>query len=440
MPQKKISQKTIGVHLPFSAPFLPLIMEFADKGARGFGYGDRETGGLVLAMEELFSFYSRRAAADSAAEIELEDQGYRLCLSLSFPAANPDMRAFNLTWRVSHDSEESLDLLGPMLAARSVSSLRLEFGANERVAIRMTRDREYAAAPAVALPPSDLEGMVRLATPSRDDLRHFAAMVTASASPFIPPFLARPGMAADMLAAGHLNALLALNNDWIVGGLLWRPLTESCSELFGPYLFTSDPEERTLTMLMDEAFGRISHSRARGVLRRQGPLPDYERFFDFLGDLELAGSDDATSHCSYYHRQLREESGGVVYCGAPLASFLADQYDRLCLPRQIRESGGIPRLRDASVLVVELDYPRSLATLRPLCAGRDMADNLTAHLELLREEGISTFIVEINTGRSEETAFAGALEQSGFVPRLLVPDAGQGDLVVYQHAGENTAP
>lgn len=434
------AQASATARIPFNVPFLPLAMEFAERGARGFGYGDREAAGLVLAMEELFSFYSRRAAADAAADIELQDQGYRLSLSLSFPAANPDMRAFNLTWRASHDSEESLDMLGPMIAARCVSSLRLEFGARERVSIRLTRDREYAAAPAVELPPPGLTGTPRLVTPCRDDLRHFAAMVTTAAPPFVPPFLARPAMAADMLAAGHLNALLALNSDWIVGGLLWRPLTEQCSELYGPYLFTPDPDERVLTMLMDEAIGRISHSRSRGVLRRQGPLRDHERFFDFLGDLELAGTGGETSRCSYYYRQLREENGGVVYCGPRLASFLGDQYDRLCLPRQLRESSDDQQRRDASVLAVELDCPRGLATLRPLCAGRDMADNLAAHLRLLGDEGISTFIVEINTGRGEETVFADALEQTGFVPRLLVPDAGQGDLVVYQHAGGSAAP
>jgi hypothetical protein len=441
MQQQTSSQKSATIRIPFSAPFLPLAMEFAEQGAHGFGYGDREATGLVLAVEELFSFYSRRAAADSTAEIELEDQGYRLCLTLSFATANPDMRAFNLTWRISHDSEESLDMLGPMIAARSVSSLRLDFSGNERVAIRMTRDRDYPPVGAVELPPANLTGTVRLTPPTAYDLRHFTAMVTASAAPFTPPFLARPGMAADMLAAGHLNALLAMSNDWIVGGVLWRPLTETCTELFGPYLFTSDPDDRTLTLLMDEAFGRISHSRSRGLLRRQGPLPDHERFFDFLGDLEMAGSSGDASHCTYYYRQLREESGGVVYCGGTLGAFLAEQYDRLCLPRQIREAGGSRnRLRDASVLAVELDCPRSLAIIRPLCAGQDMADNLSAHLQLLGEEGINNFIVEINSGRSEDTAFADALEQTGFVPRLLVPDAGQGDLVVYDHSGGNGQP
>jgi hypothetical protein len=66
-----------------------------------------------------------------------------------------------------------------------------------------------------------------------------------------------------------------------------------------------------------------------------------------------------------------------------------------------------------------------------------MAANLAGHVDLLRGEGIANFIVEINTGRSEDTAFADALAETGFVPRLLIPDAGQGDLVIYDHSGRN---
>lgn len=282
--------------------------------------------------------------------------------------------------------------------------------------------------------------MLRLTDPSADDLSHFAAMAVASGAPFLPTFLSRPGMAADMLTIGHLNAILVTSGAWITGGVLWRPLTDSCLELYGPYMFTADPDDQGLTLLLDDAVGRISRSGSRGLVRRQGPLAGYERFFDFLGELALTGISDAAAHCTYYYRQLKEESSGAVYCTGSLATFLSNQYDRLCLPRQVRETGIDPsRLRDASVLTMELEYARSLAIIRPLCSGNDMAANLTAHLDLLRGEGINNFIVEINTGRTEDTAFATALEETGFIPRLVIPDAGQGDLVIYDHPGGDIA-
>ena len=422
--------------LPFDPQFLALAMAFVEHAAHGFGYGARETAGLLLATEELFSFYQRQAASDTLATLEIEDQGYRLALVLSFRLAHPDLRAFNLTWSIDPDSEDSLDTLGPMLAARSVSSLRIDFGANDRVELRLTRQRDYAPAKAVALPPADRGAALRLASPSPDDLHHFAALAATAGAPFLPDFLAHPAMAADMLAAGQLEAIVLLRGDWIVGGVLWRPLTANCLELFGPYRFDAaadDADEAGVALLLDEAIARISRTAYRGLLRRQGALTAYPRFFDFLGEIELS----AGASCSYYYRQLKEGSGAVVYCAAPLADFLRAQYDRLCLPRQLREGGGdAQRWREASVLAVEfrqVDPAHALATLRPLCAGKDMAANLAAHLKLLRGERNSRVQVEIDTGRDEDTAFAAALAATGFVPRLLVPDSGRGDLVIYEY-------
>lgn len=433
MKQTTPEPQRITTRLPFQISLLPLATAVVEHGAAGFGYTRREGGGLVLAMEELFAFYVRQAAPDSAIDIELEDQGYRLALTLTFRMANPDLRAFNLTWNCSVDSEESLELLGPMIAARSVSSLRLDFGAEERVALRLTRNRDYPPAASVALPPAHLAGPLRLLDPSLDDLRHFVAMAVTAGLPFLPGFLSRPGMAADMLAAGHLHALLIEQDNWIRGGVLWRPLTDSCLELYGPYIFGADVEEQGMTLLLDEAVARISRSPYRGLVRRQGALAGFARFFDFLGTLSLR-SQAGVVDCTCYARQLKEESSGTVYCGEPLAAFLDEQYDRLCMPRQIRPTAGdVSRLREASVVTVEVEYARSLAIIRPLCAGRDMTANLAAHVALLRDQGIDNYLVELDTGRSEDTAFAAPLAEAGFVPRLVIPDAGQGDLVIYDH-------
>ncbi len=433
MKQQLPASRRLGANIPFSAPFLPLAMALVETGAQGFGFSRREAGGLVLATEELFSFYARQAARDSAMAVELEDQGYRLALALTFRMADPDLRALNLTWSCNLDNEDSLALLGPMIAARAVSSLRLAFGADEQITLRLTRNRDYQPAARVPLPPLDLAGPLRLLDPSRDDLRHFAAMAVTAGVEFLPGFLAQPDMAADMLATGHLRALLIEQGNWIRGGVLWRPLTDSCLELYGPYVFGDDTADQGLTLLLDQAVGRISRSAYRGLVRRQGVLAGADRFFDFLGELPLRGRDGLIRHTCYY-RQLKEESRGTVYCGEPLATFLGEQYDRLCLPRQIRPSTTeSAQLRQASVLAAELEQEQSLAILRPLAAGRDMAANLSAHLDLLRDEGIANFQVELDTGRSEDPAFAAALAETGFVPRLVIPDAGQGDLVIYDH-------
>lgn len=417
---------------PFSAGFLPLAIEFVEKAAGGFAFGKKETGGLVLATEELFVFYLDQAAAGTDIELTLENRGYRLILTLSLRLANPDLRAFNLTYRVNPESEASLAGMGPMIAARSVTRLRLDFGADDGLSLQLVRDRDYPPAQAAAPAAVPSSAPMRLLDPTGADIQHFAALVSASGARFLPDFIARPGMAADMLAAGDLSALLAEAEGALAGGVLWRRLSEPAIELFGPYLFAPGGDDALLTHLLDEAVSRIARSGARVLIRRQDRLPGHERFLDFLGELILAGADGTTTAWPHYFRQLREESGGAVYADPQLAEFLRAEYERLCLPRQVRELPAAGARRPgASALAVEFEHGRSLATLRPLCAGQDMAENLAAHLELIGAEGIRNVVFEIDTGRSDDTAFAPALRELGFLPRLLVPDAGRGDLVLF---------
>ncbi len=430
----KISNKA-SLRVPFLSSFLLTAMDFAEKGARAFGYADREVGGLMLATEELFSFYLDQAAPGSALEIGLEDQGYRMVLSITFRAADPDMRPFNLTWHVSQDSEESLDTLGPMIAARSVSSLRLEFADQEQVTIRLTRDRDYPKAAVVSLPSAQDIRALRVVEPSREELFHFSAMVSVSVQTGLPSFMTCPGKAADMLKAGALNALLVRSGEWIVGGVLWRPVSESCLELFGPYCFGGDPGNVIMALLLDETISRVTRTRYRGLLRRQGALAGYERFFDYLGAVRMNGVLGDGERQVYYFRQLMEEAGAAVYCRGRLTGFLQDHYERLSLPRQLRESPiDLRRLSSSSVLTVDLDYPRSSALIRPLRPGQDMEENLRGHLRLLADQGIVNILMEINAARVDEIAFCEALEETGFWPRLLIPDAVQGDVLVYSLA------
>ena len=159
----------------------------------------------------------------------------------------------------------------------------------------------------------------------------------------------------------------------------------------------------------------------------------FERFFDFLGELELVSplAPGETVVWPHYYKQLREESGGVVYAEPRFAEFLRAEYDRLFLPRQVRETAVGDGSGDDSVLSVDFEHRRSLATLRLLASGGDLADNLAAHLALLAREKIANVLVEVDCGRGEEIAFVAALYDAGFRPRLLIPDAGRGDLVVF---------
>ena len=418
---------------PFAAPFLPLATEYVDKAAAAFGFGQREIAGLTLAVEEIYSCYLAQLAGIAHIDLALVDERYQLRLDLRFRMAHPKLQAFNLTYRVDPDDEGSLAGLGLMIAARSVTRLSIDLGRDEQVCLQLIREREYPPATAQALPAVPQSSAVRLAAPSREDLIYFGGLLAAGREALLPPFLERPAMAADMLASGALGALLASAGQTLVGGVFWRRLSESTIELYGPYLLFPDDGDALLTRLLDEAVGRISRSGARALLRRQGALPGFERFFDFLGELELASplAPGETVVWPHYYKQLREESGGVVYAEPRFAEFLRAEYDRLFLPRQVRETAAGDGSGDDSVLSVDFEHRRSLATLRLLASGGDLADNLAAHLALLAREKIANVLVEVDCGRAEEIAFVAALYDAGFRPRLLIPDAGRGDLVVF---------
>lgn len=435
MPQ---SPDSAVLRLPYASAFLPAALAFVSHSAQGFAFGRTEANALVLATEELFTYYLGQTAAGAAIQLRLENFDYQLLLTLEIPLANPDLQALNLTHRVNQDSEASLATLGPMIAARCVSRFNLAFAANGTLQLQLVRVRDYplvqAVAPAARVAPT--EPLLQAAR--SEDLLHLAALVAHSGADFVPAFLMRPGMAAAMLARGDLAAIVAQDGGVMTGAALWKRLSDSTIEMFGPYLFYPDTDGQQMAALLDAVVSSVSRSGARLLVRRQDRLVDYARYFDFLGEVPLRLDDppSAPRPWPHYFRQLREDVGGrAVYADAQLAAFLRREYARLCLPRQVRElpPGGVARA-GASVLRVEFEQERSLATLRPLCAGRDvqeMHDNFAAHLALLQQDGIRNLLVEIDTGRSDDTAFAAVLPGLGFTPQVLVPDAGQGDLVLY---------
>ena len=431
------SPHTASASFPFEAPFLPLALEFTEQASRAFGFGQREFSGLVLAVEEIYSGYLDQLHGSAGIDLVLDNEHYQLRLTICFRMAHPKLRAFNLTYRIDPDDEDSLSGLGLMIAARSVTHLSIELGSDEQVCLHLIREREYAAATPLALPDAPWPAAVRLHSPSGEDIRYFGGLLASRQTPFLPAFLERPEMAADMLAADALGAILASAGETLVGGVFWRRLSESTIELFGPYLLFPDDDDALLTRLLDEAVGRISRSGARALLRRQGPLRGFERFFDFLGELQLATAPVAGGAAEslawpHYYKQLREETGGVVYAEPRFAAFLRAEYDRLCLPRQVRETSPTGSgSGDASVFSVDFEHRRSLATLRLLAKGDDLSENLAAHLALLAHEKIDNVLVEIDSGCDDEIGFSSVLYDAGFLPRLLIPDAGRGDLVLF---------
>ena len=61
-----------------------------------------------------------------------------------------------------------------------------------------------------------------------------------------------------------------------------------------------------------------------------------------------------------------------------------------------------------------------------------MEENVSGHIRLFEEEGWRNVSAEIDLGLPWQAGFAAALLKNGFVPRLVLPHAGQGDIALFR--------
>ena len=81
-----------------------------------------------------------------------------------------------------------------------------------------------------------------------------------------------------------------------------------------------------------------------------------------------------------------------------------------------------------------MERGKSLAVLKPLLDGANMAENLAGHVLALREKNIANILYYMDLSRSWEAAISPALLTAGFRPRLILPNAGRSDVAVFQYA------
>jgi hypothetical protein len=84
------------------------------------------------------------------------------------------------------------------------------------------------------------------------------------------------------------------------------------------------------------------------------------------------------------------------------------------------------------VLSAEFDRSQKIVTLRPIHPGADADKNMANHLKLFVEESLRSVFFEMDLAQPWQTEFTPALLKNGFTPRLVLPYAGQGDLVIFQ--------
>jgi hypothetical protein len=86
-----------------------------------------------------------------------------------------------------------------------------------------------------------------------------------------------------------------------------------------------------------------------------------------------------------------------------------------------------------SLFSAELQRERADATLRPLLPGTDFIANLERHIRFIRKEGFLNLFFELDLGVPWHAEMIPVLTANRFQPKILLPFAGQADLVIFQH-------
>jgi hypothetical protein len=423
---------TLNVHA--DCVFLPVVTSFAENAAVAMGLGQSEALGLTLASEEIFSRLCQTVTAKDTVSIKCSWGGYCARVEFSFPTADLDMRAFNLAVNLSLDDASDIEEMGLLIASRAVDRLHVleETGVMRLI---LTKEKKYPETGNEEMADvRPLENFI-VRTPTEEELMLFARRAAFFyGKRLLPTDLKYPGKLADMARIGEYRCLLAADREGrIGGGILWRWMGAKTMECLGPYLFNQRSNPSMAEALLEGCIKAIAKSPAIGLINRL-PTDDFPiEQFEPLGNLTFFDTEGKPEKLSAYFRNLEEDPGLVVWVHPLLESWLRGEYTRLVFPREIQtvsDAGeGAP---SRSVLAVESDRGNRMATMRPLRFGGDAAGNLLAHLALLRRELFQRIFFEMDLGVSWHSRFTPALNAAGFRPRLVLPYAGEGDLVIFQ--------
>ena len=435
------------------------VTEFVETTAIAMGLGRKEAMALTLASEEVFAYLCASVTLTHDISISCSDGSYYVQLDFLFDAEDIDIGAFNLTAKVSLDDEASLDEMGLLIASRTVDRFCFTQKAGALSKLTLVCNKQYSASsPTELREPADLADYAVL-SPENDAIEAFARRVWAlSSTQLIPAFFEFPGKVVDMIRSGEFAMGVAQGasrrrsfgtmpdkmQGETGGGIVWTRSDAKTVECFGPYLFGQEAGSEMAADLVDFCISGIARTTAVGLWSRfPASLPP--GYFESLGELEMQGSDGSASVVTVSFRQTKDDPGCVVCTDAGLESFLRDKYTQLAFPREIKTDGVCPETRSLrSVIAVDLNRagvqastsPRGSyggqATLRPVLVGSDCAENLAGHLGLLLSEKVGNILFEIDLGESWQASFVPALLANNMQPRVLLPYAGKGDIVVFQ--------
>jgi len=418
--------------------FTSLAVSFAEQSAKAFGLGRTEALKLTLACEEIFVYLCKISGKDKPVQIEATNGVYFVELEVLFDVAHFDPRAFNLTAHISLDDETGIEDMGLLIASRSVERFSFYHDTKGGMGIVLIKEKVYPGiTDAKRLEVEPLKNFT-IQTPEPGAIKLFAQQIVSFYADYpFPPDFCFPGKLVDMTASGEYNALLAVDSLGTVGGGIiwrWRTARKKMVECFGPYIFNQMPESGMAEALTDALIGNIAKTDAICLINEYATPELPKQYFESLGIIDYYAPDGTSLPWQCYYRQLKEDAGCQVWANPDLEQFLREQYRSLSFARKITsvKYGGEAR-PPHSVFAVHFMRTQRMAVIRPAWDGVDASSNLEKHTLTLKNEGIQSILFEIDTGHAWQAHLAPILLENGFTPRLILPYAGKGDVVIFQY-------
>ncbi|HBA56145.1 ATP-binding protein [Syntrophorhabdus aromaticivorans] len=418
--------------------FTPLVLDFAEKSARAFGMTEGDASRVRLAGEEVFGYLCYTAKTGSEVTIEALNSLYSMEIRFTFKTRSFDPYAFNLTAFVTPEDGQT-DNLGLLIGSRAVDRFSIVHNHPRGLVLSLIKEKAYPpwsgdeSTPGVSLKdfvtkrPDD-EMVKRFV---REGVYHYDETI-------FPEAFRIPSRMVDMAAQGDYHVLVAcgtgIEGGEVGGGIIWRFIGEGMVQFYGPYVFDRRLGSDIAGALVDGFLSAVAKTDGSGTYTCYTTADFPVEYFEPLGEIEYSREDGTKQARGFFYRQLKEDAGSHVWASGALEPFLHQVYNRLFLPRQIVfTSFEGERRAPHSVLSVEFDRPRSSVTIRPVWDGEDYTENLAGHVRILEEEGLKNIFFDLDLGAPWQAKLIPTLFEGGFKPVLLLPYAGQADVVVFQH-------
>jgi hypothetical protein len=430
-------KNTVTLTVPANPVFLSLATEFVEESALVFGLEEPEALSLTLATEEIFVYLCQSTAPDKEVCLKCTGHGYYVEEEFSFQAKDFNMKAFNLTAASSMDNEREMHETGLLIASRMVDHFRFS-QQDDRLRVVLLKEKLYPAFSELPVQKTQPLEEFSIRTPDPEELKAFVRLLNLTYPAHLVPVSFRfPGKVVDMVASGDYSAAVAADTaGHLGGGALWRCDGPKLVELYGPYVFNQPTGSSVAQAVVESFIASVAKSSAVGVISRR-PTPELpSEYFEALGSLTVERGAGSVVDIPAYYRHLEEDAGVTVWAHPALRDFLRTEYTRLVFAREIRlvtdEGESSSRF---SVLSAEFDQGSGQVMLRPVWWGLDSGENVAGHVRILRDEGTQGVFFEMDLGKPWHSRFTPALLDAGFEPRMVLPYAGRGDLVVFQLAG-----